>query len=261
VPLRSELLDGLYTVVWGAVADASGAHGEGGFDFGLRAGASLPTLRVDRPSASAGDTISIFGTGFKVGGSVVVSASVDHELVDALRADSRGSIEARIRLPSSLPWGTQRITAADGDGASAIATVQIASSVAPPIRARVVPTSHAQSVELAINVVNRSGYDLRLAEVRLGVPAGAIFARADSGGRPSGLREVGWDGLRLAPGERLTMTATFDTRGLPDPTEVSSAATIRYVHPFEDTADNASLPRFRGSITTDPGVIRVGGLD
>jgi methionine-rich copper-binding protein CopC len=126
VPLRASLADGLYTVTWTAVA-ADGDEAEGSFDFGLRVGAQQPTMQLDRTTVTPGQRIAVSGTGFRPNGTVVISLGASEEFADAVRADGSGRLAATITVPADAEPGYLRVTAADGDGATARAEVQIGS--------------------------------------------------------------------------------------------------------------------------------------
>ena len=272
--LPSGLTDGLYSVTWRGVAASGTGTGEGAFDFGLRIGGQIPTIRSDRSTANPGSLITLSGNGYKKSGSVVVSASVDDELVSAGRADEDGVVRLQVTLPSDLPNGPQRITVADGDGAFATTNVQIMNSSANPLRVRVSAESQPTSVTFHVSVVNRSGTDLRLDAVRLPAPAGTTFVQATNGGHNRFTREAGWDGLSVRAGETLgPLSATFDTRDVADGTQLASSAWVRYALPIPTPAASVSTPT-RGSptatpprdggqgvATSDPATVKAGGLD
>jgi methionine-rich copper-binding protein CopC len=259
--LRPDLPNGLYTVNWAAAPAAPGEKAEGSFDFGLRVGAALPTLRADRTRAAPGEAVTLTGTAFKPNGSVVISISLDDQFVEAGRADDAGRVQQSVRIPPDVPTGTQNITMADGDGATATASVEVFNSTASPLRVRMGATSRPETITVEVTVLNRSGFDLMLDTIRLPVPQGATFVRAANGGRLVRASEVGWDNLRIRPGETVgPLTVTFDTRALPDATPLTIPAAVHFVHPAENTPATAQLMRFQ-NIMPGEVTIRVGGLD
>jgi hypothetical protein len=72
---------------------------------------------------------------------------------------------------------------------------------------------------------------------------------------------VGWDNFRIRPGETVgPLTATFDTRALPDATSLTVPAAVHFVHPAVDSPENARLMRFQNTMPGEV-TVRVGGLD
>ncbi len=261
VPLRSDLANGLYSVHWAAMPAGASIAAEGSFNFGLRVGAAAPTLRADRTRVVPGDAITLTGTQFKPRGSVVISIAMDDEFVDAGWADELGRVQQTVRIPHDVPSGVQTITMTDGDGASATVSVEVANSIASPIRVRMAATSRPEHITVQVTVLNRSGFDLRLDTIRLPIPAGASFLRATSGGRQISSNEVGWDNLRIRPGEIVgPLIVSFDTRSLPDATTLTIPAAVHFVHPAVDTPETARLMRFQNTMPGEVNV-RVGGLD
>jgi methionine-rich copper-binding protein CopC len=259
--LRPDLPNGLYTVNWAAAPNGPGEKAEGSFDFGLRVGATLPTLRADRTRAAPGEAVTLTGTAFKPNGAVVTSISLDDEFVEAGRADDVGRVQQTIRIPDDVPSGAQTITMADGDGASATTNVEVFNSAASPIRVRMAATSRPENITVDLTVLNRSGFDLMLDTIRVPVPQGATFLRATTGGRLVGASEVGWDNFRIRPGETVgPLSVTFDTRALPDATSLTIPGAVHFIHPAENTPATAQLMRFQNTMPGEVSV-RVGGLD
>jgi hypothetical protein len=97
--------------------------------------------------------------------------------------------------------------------------------------------------------------------IRLPVPQGATFVRAANGGRLVRASEVGWDNLRIRPGETVgPLTVTFDTRALPDATRLTIPAAVHFIHPAVDSPETARLMRFQNTMPGEV-TVRVGGLD
>jgi hypothetical protein len=149
----------------------------------------------------------------------------------------------------------------DGDGASATVSLDVFNSTASPIKVSVAATSRPENISVEVTVLNRSLYDLRLETIRLPLPQGGTFLRANSGGRLVPPTSVGWDNVRIRPGETVgPLTVTFDTRALADATSLTIPITVLFVHPAENNSSSAGYGRFQNTMPGEVSV-RVGGLD
>jgi methionine-rich copper-binding protein CopC len=258
-PLQGPLPNGLYTVTWVAVA-ADGHAERGSFTFTLRAGAEPPTMRLDRDVVDVGEPLSVTGSGFKAGDAVAITAGADRHAVETVPADAEGRISHTVRLPDTVPFGSQRIMATDSDGATAAASVQVIWGGWPPVRIQIEPRSLPQDLFLDVTVLNRSGYDLGVDNVRIPVPPGTSFVAASTGGRLTAEGAVVWETLRLRPEEALgPLTVHLDARALPAGTPVQAAAEVLLRHPFEPSPANEGMPTFQTPVLSELITARTGG--
>ncbi|HZM27031.1 MAG TPA: copper resistance CopC family protein, partial [Gemmatimonadales bacterium] len=260
-PLQGPLPNGLYRVTWVAVA-ADGHAERGSFTFTLRAGAEPPTMQLDRDVVDVGEPLVVTGSGFKASDAVAITAGADRHAVETVYADAEGRISQTVRLPNTVPFGSQRIMAADSDGAAATATVQVIWGGWPPVRIQIEPRSLPQDLLLDVTVLNRSGYDMGVDTVRIPVPPGTSFVAASTGGRLTPEGAVVWETLRLRPEETLgPFTVHLDARALPAGTPVQASAEVLLRHPFEPSPASEEMPSFQTPVRSEPITARTGGRD
>jgi methionine-rich copper-binding protein CopC len=259
VPLKSGLVNGLYTVNWVSVSDQDGDIEQGAFNFGLRANTAPPSIMVDRALADTGEMVTFTGDGFKPNGAIVVSAGDDDQFVEGGKADAAGRVSIGVRVPGDLPYGKQPFTIADGDGAKAVQDVLVRWGGWPPVKVQVVASAGKDDVAFAVTLVNRSDYQFGVGAARLKLPDGTTFKSADLGGRQTAFGEASWDAIELpARGSVGPLTVTLDTTKLQDGTDVTAWAWVQFSHLADKAEDGTVLPAFTSNAVSKPATARAG---
>jgi methionine-rich copper-binding protein CopC len=261
VPLASGLTNGQYTVNWVSISTQNGDKEEGGFNFGVRAGAPPPVMHVEPASVDVGQMVTISGAGYKPNGSIVVSAGDDDEFVEAGRSDATGTFSKTVQLPPDLPYGSQTITAADGDGAKATQDVMVMWGGWPPVKVHVDASGAPDDMTFSVTLTNRSDYSLQIKAARLKLPEGTSYKSADSGGRLNAFGEATWDTFDLpAHGSVGPLSVVVDTNTLKDGQDVTAWAWVLYNHAQKKSDDGTVLPQFQSSAVSAVATARAGGL-
>jgi copper resistance protein C len=106
---------GVYRVRWKAVADEDKGETRGEFNFTIQTllPAGTPQLNVSSPQANNGQTLSLAGSGFTPGSTVVLSIGDGDDFLSVAQTDGSGRFRQAVALPGDLPYGRQVIQAAD----------------------------------------------------------------------------------------------------------------------------------------------------
>src|SRR5205823_6695487 len=120
---------------------------------------------------------------------VQLSIGDDEQALASVETDAVGGFETQAKLPSSVPFGTQSISAADSQGETATAAIDVRWGGWPPVVATDVgqPGPEPGEVSFALNVRNRSDYLVEHVRVVMKDPEGGTLMGAD----PAPRREAG----------------------------------------------------------------------
>jgi methionine-rich copper-binding protein CopC len=228
--LRVRLLEpsaGAFQLRWHAVDARSGQWTEGWQDFSLQnESPSPPRIDVSPPMADAGDRLHVVGNGFAQRSKVQLTIGDDEQALGTVQTDARGNLDIEVPVPASVPFGLQPVSAVDGGGRVARASVQVRWGGWPPIVAVDVgqPGPDRGEVTFTLQVRNRSDYLLEHIRVVLQDPSGSVLVGAD----PAPRREDGtlvWDIPLMDRGVVGPFRATYRTT-----TALISHAWLDYRH-------------------------------
>ncbi|HEX8966592.1 MAG TPA: copper resistance protein CopC [Chloroflexota bacterium] len=186
---------GAYEIHWHAVEAASGQPEDGDLSFELQdESPAPPRIDVSPWTADAGDRLELVGKGFARQSTVQLFIGDDDQVLKSVETDARGSINVELRVPASVPFGIQPLSAVDSTGRKAITALQVRWGGWPPLVAtsQGQPGPDAGEVTFTLKVRNRSDYLLEHVRMVMRDPDGAALVAAD----PSAHREAGtlvWD--------------------------------------------------------------------
>ena len=243
--LRVRLLDaaaGTYQLHWHAVDVQSGQWSDGWQPFALQNESPTPPRIDTSPAvADAGERLELVGKGFSARSAVQVSIGDDEQPLVSVQTDARGTFNTEARVPASVPFGLQPVSAIDADGHRALGAVQVRWGGWPPVVASDVGQSGPAQGEVTftLNVRNRSDYLVEHVRVVLQDPDGSTLIGAD----PSPRREdhtLVWDIPMMDRGSIGPFRATYRAGSA----VVSHAwLTYRHRHPRGCRGDEC-LPAF-----------------
>jgi methionine-rich copper-binding protein CopC len=227
VVLGEQAPAGGYVVRWHAVDARTLAAQDGDYHFSVRPDTRVsPRLELSRDAASNGEVVNIKGKGFAPRGQVYLTMGDDDVALKTVAADPRGGFNEDARIPPSVAFGVQPLTAVDEAGNRATAALKVRWGGWPPLLAWTVgqPGPGPNEVTLAVALRNRSDFVLEGLHVVLSVPEEAVFVSAEQGGRYTD-GQLSWDLSWLDRGVAGPLRATFRSE-----TPISSHATIQFRH-------------------------------
>jgi methionine-rich copper-binding protein CopC len=174
---------GRYRVHWHAVATGTSDALDGEQAFSVQNESTAPPhMEVSRPTAEAGDTLEVTGSGFGLQCQVHLTLGDDEQLLADVNTDNEGSFAVEARLPLTVAFGEQPVSATDSCGSSATAAVLVRWGGWPPLMAFDVgqPGPRSREVTFSVTLRNRSDYLLERVRVILSDPEGATFLRAEA---------------------------------------------------------------------------------
>jgi methionine-rich copper-binding protein CopC len=174
---------GRYRLHWHAVATGTLAARDGEQAFSVQLEATAPPhVEVSEVRVEAGDTLEVTGSGFGLQCHVHLSIGDDQQVLADINTDNEGSFTDEARIPATVAFGEQPVSATDSCGSSATAAVLVRWGGWPPLVAFDVgqPGPRSSEVTFSVTLRNRSDYLLERVRVILADPEGATFIRAEA---------------------------------------------------------------------------------
>jgi len=242
---------GQYRLHWHAVAARTGAALDGEQTFAMQDESSVaPRVEVSPPAAEVGDALHVTGTGFGKRCAVQLSIGDDEQALSTVRTDTSGSFVVDARVPQTVPFGQQPVSATDVCGGTTTAAVQVRWGGWPPLIGFDVGHSGPGPGEVTfwVTLRNRSDYVLERIHVVVTDPPDASFVAADSGARRDN-QSIVWDIPTMDRGVVGPFRATYRVTGL-----TTSHAWIEFRHrrPHGCTGDDC-LPAFVSESVSEAG--------
>jgi methionine-rich copper-binding protein CopC len=188
--VRLEDLDaGSFDLRWHAQAADSKLASDGDLPLALESGAPAPPrIDVSPASAETGDRLELVGKGFAHDATLGLSIGDDDQPLTIAHSDGSGRFNLEARVPQTIPYGLQRVSAFDGNRRVAAASVQVQWGGWPPLVGSNVgqPGPGPGEVTFTLQVRNRSDYVLEHVRMVLRDPAGSELVAADPGGERDG---------------------------------------------------------------------------
>jgi methionine-rich copper-binding protein CopC len=224
---ENPLLPGDYAVRWHATDARSRASGDDAFAFAVRPGNRIaPRLEIRREAIRNEEPLELSGQGFAAGAQVQLTIGDENLPLETVQADPRGAFAISPRVPATVAFGVQPVSATDADGNHAIDSVKVRWGGWPPVLAWIsgLPGERPGELTFALTLRNRSDYLLEELRVVVPDPDRATFVATDSD-------------ARHADGQVVWQIAWLD-RGLAGPLHVTyraeqptaSRATISFRH-------------------------------
>jgi methionine-rich copper-binding protein CopC len=218
---------GAYRLHWHVVAARTAATTDGEQTFSMQdESAPPPRVVLSRPAAETGDKLEVAGRGFGKRCSVRLTIGDDDQALSTIETDAQGSFVAESRVPPTVPFGEQPVSATDTCGAAATAALRVRWGGWPPLVAYDVGHSGPGpgEVTFSINLRNRSDYFLERVRIVLADPNGANFVAADPVPKRQD-RAIVWEVPTLDRGVLGPFRVTYRVRGT-----VASKAWIEFRH-------------------------------
>jgi methionine-rich copper-binding protein CopC len=218
---------GNYDLRWHAVAADSRIASDGDQAFSLeREVSSPPRIDVSPSLAESGDRLELVGKGFTRDADVALTIGDDDQPLATAHTDGSGRFNLEAHVPSSVPYGLQRVSALLAGERIATASVQVQWGGWPPLVGSNVgqPGPEPGEVTFTIDVANRSDYVLEHVRVVLAQPERAQMVSADGDAQVEG-SSVEWDLPVMDRGAVQPMHVTYRTDHV-----VSSHAWIEFRH-------------------------------
>src|SRR5207248_1536247 len=115
---------GQYRLHWHAVAVRTAAAVDGEQTFSLQdESVAPPRIEVSPLAAETGEKLQVTGKGFDKHCAVRLTIGDDEQALSTVETDASGSFEVEARVPQTVPFGQQPISATDGCGAATTAAV------------------------------------------------------------------------------------------------------------------------------------------
>jgi methionine-rich copper-binding protein CopC len=205
---------GSYDLRWHAVAADSHLASEGDQPFTLQTDAPAPAhLDVSPASAESGDRLELVGKAFPRDSTLVLVIGDDDQPLTTAQTDDSGRFNLEARVPQSVPYGLQRVSALDGPRRAATTSVQVQWGGWPPLVGSNVgrPGPGPGEVTFTLQVRNRSDYVLEHVRVVLRDPDRSSVVSADSGAQRQGATLV-WEipVMDRGPAQPLHVTYSAD---------------------------------------------------
>jgi len=242
---------GQYRLHWHAVAAPTGAAADGEQDFSLQGESpGAPRMGVSQGVADSGDKLEVKGNGFNKQSPVTLTIGDDAQALKTVETDAHGSFRADVRVPPSVAFGVQPVSAVDGGGGVAATALQVRWGGWPPLVAFTVgqPGPDHGQVTFSMSLRNRSDYVLEHVRVVLEDPEPGVTSFV--GAEPAAQRQeraIVWDIGVLDRGVAGPFRATYRAAAA-----VASHARIEFRHrrPRGCTADDCP-PAFVSETTSD----------
>jgi methionine-rich copper-binding protein CopC len=186
---------GQYRLHWHAVAARTSAARDGEQTFSMQdESVAPPRIEVSPPVAETGDKVQVAGTGFGKRCAVHLTIGDDEQALSTVETDASGAFAVEERVPQTVPFGQQPVTATDMCGAATTAAVQVRWGGWPPLVASYVGQSGPEPGEVTfwLSLRNRSDYVLERVHLVLTDPPGASFVGADPAARRQD-QSLSWD--------------------------------------------------------------------
>jgi methionine-rich copper-binding protein CopC len=183
--LRVRLVEpaaGAYQLHWHAVAAESGAAVDGDQAFRLQdESPAPPRIEVSPAKADKGETLELVGKGFAKHSVVQLTIADDQQSLASVETDGAGKFSAEAKVPPSVPFGVQPVSATDGLGRNALGAVAVRWGGWPPVVATSVgqPGPGLGEVTFTVNVRNGSDYLVEHVRVVLKDPESGVLVGAD----------------------------------------------------------------------------------
>jgi hypothetical protein len=179
-----------------------------------------PSIDVSPAVAESGDRLELVGKGYPREARVLLMIGDDDQPLAIAQTDGSGRFNVEARVPSSVPYGLQRVSSFDGANRTAMSTFQVQWGGWPPLVGSDVgsPGPDPGEVTFTITVRNRSDYVLEHVQVVLTDPDGSEVVSADAGAQHRDLA-LAWDIPVMDRGPSRPLHVTYRT----DHTVVSHA--------------------------------------
>jgi methionine-rich copper-binding protein CopC len=186
---------GNFDLRWHVLAADSHLASDGDQTFTLEAGASTPPhVDVSPASAEIGERLELVGKGLPKNSPLRLTIGDDDQPLATAQTDGSGRFNLEARVPQSVPFGLQRVSAFDGPRRVAETGVQVQWGGWPPLIGSDVgrPGPGPGEVTFTLQVRNRSDYVLEQVRLVLRDPDGSALVSADPGAQREGATLV-WD--------------------------------------------------------------------
>jgi methionine-rich copper-binding protein CopC len=244
---------GEYRLHWHAVGALSGLAADGEQLLVFQDESPRPArLDASRSALDSGETLELRGSGFAPSSLVRVTIGDDQQDMKAIQTDARGGFQDDARVPSSVPFGMQPISAVDQDGVEAATALQVRWGGWPPLMAFTTgaPGPAPGEVTFTVSVRNRSDFLLEKVRVLLPDPEGAGFVAAE----PAAQRTNGtlaWDIGSMDRGVVGPLRVSYRVTG---PVAAHARIAFRHRRPARCEGDEC-LSAFVSETTSDSTVI------
>lgn len=173
---------GAYSMHWHAVDAQSGAASDGDLAFSIQdESPKPPRLDVSPAKADKEETLEMVGKGFASNSMVQLTIADDEQPLASVETDGGGKFNVEAKVPSSVPFGVQPVSATDATGNNAMGAVEVRWGGWPPVVATSAGQPGPGPGEVTFNVNVRNGSDYMVEHVRLVVadPEGSVLVGAD----------------------------------------------------------------------------------
>jgi methionine-rich copper-binding protein CopC len=240
---------GQYRLHWHAVAVRTAAALDGEQTFSMQdESVAPPRVEVSPLAAETGEKVQVAGTGFGKRCSVRLTIGDDEQALSTVETDAKGSFAVEARVPQTVPFGQQPVSATDMCGAATTAAVQVRWGGWPPLVAFDVGQSGPGPSEVTfwVSLRNRSDYLLERVHVVLTDPPGASFVAADPGAKRQEQSLI-WDIPTMDRGVLGPFRVTYRVTG-----SATSHAWIEFRHRrAHGCSDDDCLPAFVSETTSE----------
>ena len=195
--LRIRLLEpaeGAYELHWHAVDAQSGAAADGDQAFTIQDEAAKPArLDVSPGKADKEEPLELVGKGFASHSRVQLTIADDEQPLASVETDEAGRFNIEAKIPSSVPFGVQPVSATDATGRNAMGALEVRWGGWPPVVATTAGQPGPAPGEVTFTVHVRNGSDYMVEHVRLVVtdPDDSALIGADPPPRRDG-RTLTW---------------------------------------------------------------------
>jgi hypothetical protein len=148
-----------------------------------------PRVEVSPSKADKGEALELVGKGFAGHSLVQLTIADDEQPLSSVETDGRGTFNIEAKVPASVPFGVQPVSASDGLGRNAMGAVEVRWGGWPPVVATATGQPGPGQGEVTFTVNVRNGSDYMVEQVRLVLkdPEQSVLVGAD----PAPQRDAG----------------------------------------------------------------------
>jgi hypothetical protein len=210
----AEPSQGRYDLRWHVMAADSHLASDGDQPFSMEDNSPTPPrLDISPASAESGERLELVGKAFPRDDTLILAIGDDDQPLTTAQTDDSGHFNLEARVPSSVPYGLQRVSVFDGSNRTATTSVQVQWGGWPPLVGSNVgqPGPMPGEVTFTLQVRNRSDYVLEHVRVVLRDPERSAVVSADPGAQREGSTLV-WEipVMDRGPARPLHVTYTAD---------------------------------------------------
>jgi CopC domain-containing protein len=204
---------GSFDLHWHVEAADSHLASDGDAPFTLQPGAATPPrIDISPAVAESGDRLELVGKGYPHEARVPLTIGDDDQPLVVAETDASGQFNLEAHVPSSVPYGLQRVSSFDGINRTATTTVQVRWGGWPPLVGTDTgsPGPDPGEVTFTVTIRNRSDYVLEHVHVVMADPEGGEIVSADPGAQREDLT-LAWDIPVMERGQSPPFHVTYRT--------------------------------------------------